>query len=64
MFGIKMLLKKELAKVFFLEILGVAFLVWFYFYLPTPKQFTSKWLRDFYAGHFITLIRFHFQDFE
>ena len=41
MFGIKML-SQRIGKGFLLEILGVAFLVWFYFYLPdSEKQFTE-----------------------
>ena len=41
MFGIKML-SQRIGKGFLLEILGAAFLVWFYFYLPdSEKQFTE-----------------------
>jgi hypothetical protein len=41
MFGIKML-SQRIGKSFLLEILGAAFLVWFYFYLPdSEKQFTE-----------------------
>lgn len=41
MFGIKML-SQRIGKGFLLEILGVAFLVWFYFYLPdSEKKFTE-----------------------
>lgn len=41
MFGIKML-SQRIGKGFLLEILGAAFLFWFYFYLPdSEKQFTE-----------------------
>ena len=41
MFGIKML-SQRIGKSILLEILGAAFLVWFYFYLPdSEKQFTE-----------------------
>lgn len=41
MFGTKML-SQRIGKGFLLEILGAAFLVWFYFYLPdSEKQFTE-----------------------
>lgn len=40
MFGIKML-SQRIGRGFFIEILGAAFLVWFYFYLPdSEKNFT------------------------
>ena len=41
MFGIKML-SQRIGKGFLLEILGAAFLVWFYFYLPDSKNNLQK----------------------
>ncbi|MFN8364068.1 MAG: hypothetical protein U0T78_01790 [Cloacibacterium normanense] len=65
MFGIKML-SQRIGKGFLLEILGAAFsgLVLFLFARLRKTIYRSKWLCDFCAGHFITLIRFIFRIFE